>query len=81
MTLVRSRLIGAIVAALVAVGVASAASPGWSIGDNDARVYADPGTSDLNLKATADVNSDGRHIRLIGRDGNFEFEIGTAPHG
>lgn len=58
-----------------AVGaLASKAAFAWMSGDESAYVGRPEGTSDLELFAGTDLNALANHIRLGGRDGNFEFE-------
>jgi len=62
----------------VIVGAARAQSAGWSVGDSTTKVYTDPGSPDLNAYATSDFNVTANHIRLVGNDGNIEFENGNG---
>jgi hypothetical protein len=66
-------LAGSAVGALV-----SKTSFAWMSGDEGAYVGRPDGTSDLELFAGSDLNALANHIRLGGRDGNFEFEHGTS---
>jgi hypothetical protein len=66
-------LAGSAVGALV-----SKTSFAWMSGDEGAYVGRPDGTSDLELFAGSDLNALANHIRLGGRDGNFEFEHGTG---
>jgi hypothetical protein len=63
---------------LLATGVVAAQSAGWSIGDSYTRVYTDPGSDDLNIYSVNDLNLTAQHIRMVGNDGNFEFENGNG---
>jgi hypothetical protein len=62
-------LAGSAVGALV-----SKAAFAWMSGDEGSYVGRPQGTSDLELFAGSDLNALANHIRLGGRDGNFEFE-------
>jgi hypothetical protein len=68
-------LLGAI---LALAGGALAESAGFSIGDETARVFSAPNSSELDLFAAADMNLTAHHIRLGGEDGNFELENKTG---
>ena len=46
----------------------------WMSGDEQSYIGRPEGTSDLELFARTDLNALANHIRLGGRDGNFEFE-------
>jgi hypothetical protein len=60
-----------------AVGaLASKAAFAWMSGDESSYIGRPAGTSDLELFAGNDLNALANHIRLGGRDGNFEFEHG-----
>jgi len=63
---------------LLGTAVVAAQSAGWSIGDDYTKVYTDPGTTDLNLYSVGDLNMTAQHIRMVGNDGNFEFENGNG---
>jgi hypothetical protein len=65
-------LAGSAVGALV-----SKAAFAWMSGDTSSYVGRPDGTSDLELFAGGDLNALANHIRLGGRDGNFEFEHAT----
>jgi hypothetical protein len=55
-------------------GLASRAAFAWMSGDESSYIGRPQGTSDLELFAGTDLNALANHIRLGGRDGNFEFE-------
>jgi hypothetical protein len=67
-----------IVAALAFAAGAGAQSAGWFIGDEHSSVAGPAGTDDLELRALRDLNASAKHIRLVGNDGNFEFENRTG---
>jgi hypothetical protein len=65
-------------AVLALAGGALAQSAGFSLGDETARVFSLPASSELDLYAGADMNLTAQHIRFGGQDGNFEFENKTG---
>jgi hypothetical protein len=60
--------------AATARAATGAPSYAWCNGDERACVGRVNGTNDLTVSALDDVNLLGDHIRIQGRDGNFEFE-------
>ena len=77
----RQRLVVAAAAAVAAVAkggtaVAHAAGSGWNwfVGDERAHIGGPRSGNSLELFAIGDVNVTCSHVRLVSRDGNFEFE-------
>jgi hypothetical protein len=50
----------------------------WQSGDSNANIGRLDGSKDLSLNAADTLNATAAHVRIVGRDGNFEFEHGAG---